>query len=53
MMVRLVSGRWKACRRRVLAALVAATATGLALAGSRDFWRFETSGTSLPGRATE
>ena len=51
MMVRLVSGRWKACRRHVLAALVVATATGLALAGSRDFWRFETSGDFLAGES--
>lgn len=40
--------RW---RRRLLAALLTVTAGGLALAGSRDFWRFETSGDFLAGES--
>ena len=40
-----------AWRRRALAALLVATAAGLSLAGSRDFWRFETSGDFLAGES--
>ena len=40
-----------AWRRRAAVALRAALATGLALAGSRDFWRFETSGDFLAGES--
>ena len=38
-------------RRRLVAAFLTAAAGGLALAGSRDFWRFETSGDFLAGES--
>jgi len=41
----------RAARRGTLLALAAATAAGLAFAGSRDFWRFETSRDFLAGES--
>jgi hypothetical protein len=51
MMVDLVSGRRAAWRHPLLLALAAAIAAGLAWAGSRDFWRFETSRDFLSGES--
>lgn len=51
MTVRVRSRIRAAVRRRVLAALVLASAAGLTFAGSRDFWRFETSGDFLAGES--
>ena len=45
------SPRREAGRRRVLAALLLASAAGWAFAGNRDFWRFETSGDFLAGES--
>ena len=47
----LITRSSNAWRRRALAALLVATAAGLSLAGSRDFWRFETSGDFLAGES--
>ena len=38
-------------RHRLLTALLVASAAGLAFAGNRDFWRFETSGDFLAGES--
>ena len=51
MTVRTRSWRREAGRRRVLAALLLASAAGWAFAGSRDFWRFETSRDFLAGES--
>ena len=43
--------RSRGFRHRLLTALLLASAAGLAFAGSRDFWRFETSGDFLAGES--